>query len=204
MIVIIIAILAFIIITYLGWYVKKTNKKTEAKEEITQFQFVELDGNNRTYYTDKTSTNTPLILASLTNYKGYMGNNLQNCRANGDKYAIFNSKKGNGYLKKCSAPVQNPNDTQTQVRCENVDVTDLVNLEMDGICECSYYLSNADNKFKPRRGNLCQYDDNTNCNGQGIVDDNGKCTCNDSQEVLGASCNQLQIGNWQIYMATNK
>ena len=47
-------------------------------------------------------------------------------------------------------------------------------------------------------------DDNTNCNGQGIVDDNGKCTCNDSQEVLGASCNQLQIGNWQIYMATNK
>ena len=47
-----------------------------------------------------------------------------------------------------------------------------------GYCDCGYYPSTAQpSKYVTHKGRYCQYNDNTTCNGKGIVDDNGKCEC---------------------------
>lgn len=48
----------------------------------------------------------------------------------------------------------------------------------DGVCICNPYHSNAQPNVigTVYKGKNCQYSDNDNCKGQGIVDDNGKCT----------------------------
>jgi len=48
-----------------------------------------------------------------------------------------------------------------------------------GYCKCNKYTSNAQpqNDSVEYKGRYCQYNDNDNCSGQGIVDDKGKCNC---------------------------
>lgn len=60
-----------------------------------------------------------------------------------------------------------------------------------GYCECNKYKSNAqpDKDTVEYQGRYCQYNDNDNCSGQGIVDYNGDCDCNKS---LAKYCSQAQ------------
>jgi hypothetical protein len=46
----------------------------------------------------------------------------------------------------------------------------------NGVCICNPYASKAQDMTVLYKGKDCQYSDNDNCKGQGIVDDNGKCT----------------------------
>jgi hypothetical protein len=43
---------------------------------------------------------------------------------------------------------------------------------------CSCLMQPGSNPPKPYKGAACQYSDAVTCNGNGVVDDNGNCTCN--------------------------
>ena len=60
-----------------------------------------------------------------------------------------------------------------------------------GYCKCNKYKSNAqpDKDKVEYQGRYCQYNDNDNCSGQGIVDYSGDCDCNKS---LVKYCSQAQ------------
>jgi lipopolysaccharide cholinephosphotransferase len=56
-----------------------------------------------------------------------------------------------------------------------------------GHCECKTYTSSADGKTKQYFGDTCQYGDNTTCNGGGIANLDGSCTCN--PDYIDSTCN---------------
>lgn len=71
-------------------------------------------------------------------------------------------------------------------KCEK---TDIDNRLKQGYCDCSMtsYISKDTGGVKPYKGNQCQYDDNSSCNGNGAVNDDGSCGCND--QWFGNNCN---------------
>ena len=59
-----------------------------------------------------------------------------------------------------------------------------------GYCDCKTYTSSVDGGIKKYLGDGCQYGDNTTCNGGGIANVDGTCTC--SPGYLDPICNCFQ------------
>jgi hypothetical protein len=67
-----------------------------------------------------------------------------------------------------------------------------------GYCECNTYMSSADGKTKQYFGDICQYGDNTTCNGGGLVNKDGTCTCNPGYEDSTCNCT-LDLTKFKTY-----
>jgi hypothetical protein len=75
----------------------------------------------------------------------------------------------------------------TPPECKNGGVyTPDLTQDTIGGCECVEYTSESDGNTKKYVGKLCEYDDNTTCNGGGIANPDGTCTC--SLNNVGCNC----------------
>jgi hypothetical protein len=86
----------------------------------------------------------------------------------------------------------------TPPECKNAGVytPDLTQVTKGG-CECVEYTSESDGNTKKYVGNLCEYDDNTTCNGGGIANPDGTCTC--GTNYLQPDCNCMAF----VYVSTS-